>query len=267
MVDFDDYWYLPTNHLSFDHYKRSNQSKKFIEILKLANYVSITTPLLANEVKKYNSNVFIFPNVLNPKDRHSQPIEMESEKLRFGYIGGSCHLPDIELLRGLNNKLTNAGLQYSLNLFGYKHNSVYFDYASVLTDNANYTDNLTLYPSLPVPDYLLFYNMIDVSLIPLVCNKFNSLKSELKLVEAGIFRKAIISSNVEPYQPYLKDKINCLITNSRTDWFKKMKYLVNNRELANDIGIQLHNDIQKHFNYEKISNYRTEVYKDIIQKG
>lgn len=267
MVDFDDYWHLPSSHLSFQNYKQNNQPYKFIEIIKQSDYISVTTQFLANEVRKYNPNVFIIPNVLNPECKQSQPIEIESDKIRFGYIGGSCHLPDIELLRGLNNKLTNSGLQYSLNLFGYKHDSIYFDYASVLTNNANYAANLNLYPSLPVPDYLVFYNMIDVSLIPLVSNKFNSLKSELKLVEAGILGKAVIASNVLPYESYLKDKVNCLITNSRTDWFKKMKYLVNNPELAKDLGNQLHDDIQKHFNYEKISKYRAEIYKDIIHKG
>ena len=89
MVDFDDYWHLPSSHLSFQNYKQNNQPYKFIEILKQANYISVTTDLLADEVKKHNPNVFIFPNALNLESGRAKPIEITSKELRFGYIGGS----------------------------------------------------------------------------------------------------------------------------------------------------------------------------------
>ncbi len=267
LVDFDDYWHLPYNHLSFQHYKNSNQPYRFIEILKQAQYISTTTRILAKEIKKHNSNILVLPNCISQKYSQSYPIDILNDTLRFGYLGGSCHLPDVELLRGLNNKLLGSGLQYSLNLFGYKQDSVYFDYAKVLTDNGVYSDNLTLYPSLPVPDYLYFYNMVDVSLVPLVSNKFNSLKSELKLVEAGMFKIPVIASNVLPYKPHLKHKQNCFIAESKTDWFKGMKYFIKNPNAVEDCGNQLSHDIQKHFNYEHIAKSRTETYRHIIQKG
>jgi glycosyltransferase involved in cell wall biosynthesis len=261
MVDFDDYWYLPHNHRSFKHYRENGQSSRFIEIIRQAGYVSVTTGALADEVRRHNPNVVVIPNVLDPDSPMAYPVRIKSNSLRFGYLGGSFHLPDVELLRGLNNTLSNSGLKYSLSLFGYKHDSVYFDYASVLTNNASYTGNLVLYPSLPVPDYLVYYNLFDVLLVPLVANKFNSLKSELKLVEAGTFKRAVIVSGVLPYTPFLKDKCNCLVANSKTDWYKKIRYLVNNPGAVTELGKQLHHDIQEHFNYEKITKYRAEIYK------
>lgn len=267
MVDFDDYWHLPYNHLSFNRYKKENLPARFIEIIRQAGFISVTTDALAEEVRRYNQNVLVFPNVLDPASQLAYPVEIQSDRLRFGYLAGSHHLPDVELLRGLNNRLANSGLKYSLALFGYRHESIYFDYASVLTNNANYTDNLVLYPSLPVPDYLAYYNLLDVVLVPLVANKFNSLKSELKLVEAGTFKKAVIVSDAMPYKPFLKDKVNCLVAKSKADWFRKIKYLVNNPEAVTDIGNQLHHDIQEHFNYEKIVKYRAAAYKEIVQKG
>jgi hypothetical protein len=109
--------------------------------------------------------------------------------------------------------------------------------------------------------------MIDVSLVPLISNKFNSLKSELKLFEASVFERAVIASNVPPYKPFLKNKVNCLISEFRTDWFKNIKYLIKNPDAVKEYGKQLNHDMQKHFNYEKITKYRAEIYKWIIQKG
>lgn len=267
MVDFDDYWHLPYNHLSFQHYKKNNQPFRFIEIIKQAAYLSTTTELLAKEIRKFNKNVVVFPNCISSNNPQTFPIEIDSPIIRFGYVGGSCHLPDIELLRGINNKLHGSGLDYSLNLFGYKQESVYFDYAKVLTDNGSYSDKLTLYPSLPVPDYLYFYNMMDVSLVPLVANKFNSLKSELKLVEAGMFESTVICSNVMPYLPFLMHKKNAFIAENKTDWFKGMKYFIKNPQAVSDYGKQLYQDIQKHFKYENITKSRAEAYREIISKG
>lgn len=267
MVDFDDYWHLPSNHLSFEHYKENSQPQRFLEIIKQSDYISTTTVLLAKELEKHNPNVHVLPNCLSRDFSKAYPIEIKSDKLRFGYMGGSCHLPDIELLRGLNNKLCNSGLEYSLNLFGYKSEGAYFDYAKVITDNGRFTQNLTLYPSLPVPDYLYFYNMVDVSLVPLIRNKFNSLKSELKLVEAGIFEHPVIASNVLPYEPHLRHKENCFIANSKSDWIKGIRYFVKNPNAVSDCGKQLYQDMQNHFNYEKITTTRAEIYRQIIQKG
>ena len=267
MVDFDDFWYLPYNHLSYRHYKKNNQPQRFIQILRQADYVSTTTKLLAQEIKKYNMNVFVFPNAISKENTYAYPIEIPSPCIRFGYVGGACHLPDVELLRGLNNKLNNSGLEYSLNLFGYKEEGAYFDYAKILTSNGAFSKNLTLYPSLPVPDYLTFYNLFDVSLVPLVANKFNSMKSELKLVEAAMFNLPVIVSNVFPYKPYLKHKKNCLVAECKNDWFKSVRYLVKNPEAITQYGKQLNDDIIKHFNYELISDYRAQVYKEIIQRG
>lgn len=264
MVDFDDYWHLPYNHLSYQLYKKNNQPFQFIEILRQADYISTTTEPLAKEIRKHNKHVYVFPNCISLDNAQTYPIEIKSETMRFGYLGGSCHLPDVELLRGLNNKLSGSGLPYSLNLFGYKQDSVYFDYAKVLTDDGTYNDNLTLYPSLPVPDYLYFYNMIDVSLVPLIPNKFNALKSELKLVEAGTFEKAVIASNVIPYRPLLKHKRNAWVAESKTDWFKGIKYMVKNPNAVSDYKKQLQQDIQKQFNNENITKYRSEVYERIL---
>lgn len=264
MVDFDDYWHVPYNHLSYYQYKKNNQPFRFIEILKQADYISVTTELLAKEVRKFNTGVFVFPNAINPESPHTKPIPVDSDRLRFGYIGGSCHLPDVELLRGLNNKLSHSRLKYSLNLFGYKHESVYYDYAGLLTQNGKYTRNLTLYPPLPVPEYLTFYNMIDVSLVPLVQHKFNALKSELKLAEAGIFKRSVIVSNTLPYKPFLKHKSNCLVADSRTDWFKCIRYFVKNPEAVKDFGRQLSVDMHRFFNYKSLTEYRATVYQHLL---
>jgi hypothetical protein len=267
IVDFDDYWELPGNHLSYRKYQEDKQTGKLIRILKTADYITCTTGLLAVQIRKYNKNVFVIPNALDSNHRFAKQINVPSEKLRFGYLAGSCHKPDVELLRGLNNKLLSRKFPYELHLFGYKWNSVYVDYVKILTSEGIYKDNFYLHEALPCPDYLVRYNQFDVPLVPLKANLFNSLKSELKLLEAGIFRKTVIASESMPYKPFLKHHRNCLVAKGRNDWVRQIQFLANNPQASKDFGEQLHMDIQKQFNYEKITRTRTETYRYILSKG
>ena len=76
---------------------------RFIEIIKHADYISTTTELLAKSIIPLNKKVFIFPNTLSVLDSYIYPVEIKNDKLRFGYIGSSYHLPDIEMLRGVKD--------------------------------------------------------------------------------------------------------------------------------------------------------------------
>ena len=43
-------------------------------------------------------NVLIFPNAVNENESQFKPNPIKSERIRFGWLGGSSHLYDIELL-------------------------------------------------------------------------------------------------------------------------------------------------------------------------
>ena len=265
MVDFDDYWELPKSHPYYSDYKKRRQTAKFIEVLKLADYISATTDHLAGQVKRFNENVFVFPNAISLKHEAVNPAEFNWEQVEFGYFGGASHLHDVKLLQGINYKLSTSGLKYGLNLFGYKKGGVYDEYKKVLTTNGRYNDNLRLHAPLGVPDYLDLYNLVDVSLIPLIDSWFNTFKSELKLIEAGTYKRAVIVFNVGPYNRFVRHKKNALIVTSNADWYTHMKYCMKNPNAVKDMGQQLHSDINQTFNYGKIRKKREQVYRGILE--
>jgi glycosyltransferase involved in cell wall biosynthesis len=267
MVDFDDYWKLPGDHIFYKAYQRNGQAKKYIEILKTADYITCTTNILAKYIKEHNTNVFVLPNVLDGYHPDARLEINTNNKVCFGYLAGSAHKPDIELLRGLNNTLNNYKLDYELHLFGYRHDNIYFDYAKILTNGSRYCNNLVLHPPAPCPGYLTYYNTFDVSLVPLRVNLFNTLKSELKLIEAANFKMPVIASDTYPYRPYLKHMRNSLVANSKSDWPKRIRYFINNPSAVKDFGEQLHLDVQKKFNYGKTIEKRKETYRSILSGG
>ena len=51
----------------------------------------------------------------------------------------------------------------------------------------------------PVDSYAKNYAKFDISLAPIKNHVFNRMKSQLKVIEAGFYKKALIASNVGPY--------------------------------------------------------------------
>lgn len=105
IMDIDDYWDLDKTHpLSFSNkfYKIGDAIKNNI---KRFDYVTTTTPIFAEKIKKYNSNAIVFPNAINPQDKRFIINRQPSSRLRVGLIMGSSHENDMKLLNGLVNRL------------------------------------------------------------------------------------------------------------------------------------------------------------------
>jgi hypothetical protein len=104
IVDIDDYW-LPTKEHPIHSIIVANKlHEKIVANLKVADYVTTTTKVFAEEIKKFNKNVVVFPNAINPKEPQFNEPTPKSDRIRIGWLGGSSHLHDLKLLDGMTNK-------------------------------------------------------------------------------------------------------------------------------------------------------------------
>jgi glycosyltransferase involved in cell wall biosynthesis len=116
-----------------------------------------------------------------------------------------------------------------------------------------------------------------VSLAPLVESQFNANKSQLKVIEAGFHKKAIIASETDPYtldlisavnDGKLNDNGNALLVNPRRnhkDWAKHMKRLVENPNMIEDLGNRLYETVKDKYSLKKVCQDRVEFFKSIIK--
>ena len=98
ICDIDDYWMPGKEHPIHDIIRVNKINEKIVANLKVAKYVTTTTEIFADEIRKYNKNVFVFPNAINPNEAQFKEKTEESDKVRVGWLGGSSHLHDIQLL-------------------------------------------------------------------------------------------------------------------------------------------------------------------------
>jgi glycosyltransferase involved in cell wall biosynthesis len=126
--------------------------------------------------------------------------------------------------------------------------------------------------------YATNYNTFDVSLAPLVESVFNANKSQLKVIEAGFHKKALIASDTDPFtldllsavnEGNFNDKGNALLVGTKKnhkDWARHMKRLVENPNMIEDLGNRLYETVKDTYSLKKVCKDRVEFFKSIINK-
>jgi glycosyltransferase involved in cell wall biosynthesis len=316
--DIDDYWMPGKEHPIHDVIKFNKINEKIVANLKVAKYVTTTTGLFADEIKKINPNVVVFPNAINPNESQFKEPTIESDRLRFGWLGGSSHLHDIQLLDQSLGKITHLKDKFQFVLCGFDtrgtvteinsatgehtkrnilpHETVWASYEKIFTQNYStvseeYKKHLLTYGqesyenensesysrvwTKPVTSYAKNYSKFDVSLAPIKNHMFNRMKSQLKVIEAGFYKKAIIASNLGPYTIDIKHSLDhgnfidgngLLIDEQRnhSDWAKYIEKLIKNPNMAKDMGERLYETVKDKYDLNVVTKSRAEFYKSII---
>jgi hypothetical protein len=256
IVDNDDYWILPPSHVLHERYKESNISEIITEYLRVADLCTCTHERLADEIYKYNTNVEILPNALPYGKEQFQDDKLDSDMVRLFWSGSGTHAPDMDILRNpikkINFPVKTVIAGYNL---GEKH--IWDRMIGVFTNGLKL--NPTIYDYAGVTKYMGAYADSDISVIPLVDNKFNAMKSNLKVLETASKRNPAIVSNVHPY----KDMPVCYVNNQK-DWYYWIKLLTFDDAARIEYGQKLFEYCDRVYNFDAINNKRFAIYNKLI---
>jgi glycosyltransferase involved in cell wall biosynthesis len=131
--------------------------------------------------------------------------------------------------------------------------------------------------TLPVTSYAKNYSKMDVSLAPIKNHMFNRMKSQLKVIEAGFYKKAVVASDLGPYTLDLTHSLdkhgkftdgNALLVSEYSnahDWAKYLEKLIKNRNFATDLGERLYESVKDKYDLKNVTKDRAELYKSLIK--
>ena len=325
VMDLDDYWLPTPDHPAHMMIKNAKVDQKIKDMLMVSQYVTTTTTEFASEIAKLNKNVFIYPNAINHEEKQYIPKPVPSPRLRVGWLGGSSHIKDLEILNGVFGRLHRERKgQFQTVLCGYDlrgsmtmidektgkqtqrpitpKESVWYKYEQIMTDNygiiadEEYKAELLSFKkkgitgdensdyrrvwTKPITTYASNYNHFDISLAPIKEHIFNKVKSQLKVIEAGFHKKALI---VQDYGPYTIDCINAInkggslnntgnalmVPKSKNHkmWYQHIKRLLDNPNMVQDLGEKLHETVFPQYTLETVTRKRAEWYREIIRKS
>lgn len=290
VLDIDDYWHLHPTHELYKAYNKHDIPNQTIAGLVNADWVTTTTEHFADKIREFNKNVVVLPNSVDENEPQYKVNDTYSDRMRFGYIAGVYHVPDARLMyegmKDVHKKIKKDKYQFCLG--GYNPNqaynfiefmftneykalsSDYREYLAKYTQEDNHKGDSENYKRLwakDVNNYASLYNDIDVALVPLVEHNFNSYKSQIKIIEAGWFKKSVIVSNVMPYTIDCNKSNSTLISPSKRGdgWGVAMKSLILNPNKADDLAESLHEHVKANYNMDKVNVVRNELYKRICE--
>lgn len=226
-------------------------------MMNLADLCTTTGEFLKSEMEKYNDNVAILPNCVEPekwKLRKGGNI-----KVRVGYAGGSSHSADtllvVDIIRDLQKEIDFEFVIFGLAPIQWekyiKHTKKRHEeqlknrpggkpaewYSKVIQlDEKLKQIKWKHQPFVPLSKYNTTLSKLnfDIGLCPLEDTKFNRCKSCIKFYEYAMVGTCTLASRVSPY----REEVNYLAKNKYPNWYSKLKNLILDNKLRERITQQ-----------------------------
>lgn len=217
----DDIWAVTRNNPGYVAWGNPEILGGAVACIREVDMVTTTTPLLAERLRQFNSNVRVIPNML-PSTGWDYPDvrPQSSEHVVLGWVGSSSHFEDMRLFDGFVHQLLD------------KYPFVEFQFAGG-SPEAPFDPHprITRLKTTDILGYPTILEHFDIGLIPIVDNTFNRSKSDLKFVEYSKMGIPSVVSKQLPYLASVKHGENGFLANHPKDWLKFLSRLIEDPQL------------------------------------
>lgn len=287
----DDYFHLPTSNPCHQEVNQPGVLRGFVEVLRLADLITVSTQELKDVVYRFNKNVEVLPNNLEtvnsgfagrPSRAYGAEIvkedgtvtipnqhglvsipayyrdKMGAKKrvIRIGYTGTPSHHEDWETVRYSFEKLVK---KYEGRIWVVFIGDRYF------YDKLEAGSKRKIHiPVAPYYHYMQHIRNFDIGLAPLVPNVFNMSKSEIKALEYGSWGVPSVLPHFVTYTRTFTHQKNCLTYYNSHEFFECLEELINNDQLREDLGAAARDLVMNSRLESQHALRRYEVYKTMI---
>lgn len=283
VLDLDDYWILPPNHMNYQLYEDSRE--RIEKNISSADMVTVTNKTLYDKVYPLNNNVHIFANGIPFGCNQFTEQRRDDERVRIFWAGSITHENDIKILRNPIQKLKIHADKIKMVIGGWQDSRFAWEQyregkiSKIQYDGAVHTEQIwqrmfssfTAGGSLPYaklhgtgPDnYMQMYENADIMVIPLEDSDWHACKSNLKILEAASKKIPCVVSNVLPYSADIDAPV--FWVNSQKDWFSHLNYLILNPDARAEAGNKLYEWAKSKYNIADINIRRREAFANLCK--
>jgi len=237
----DDTWALDRRHNHAARYWTREACGLLALAIRRADAVTVSTAPLASTVGKWNRNVSVIHNAVDPADFGPRPEP--DGLLRVGFAGTATHHADLRLaLPALLDAARRPDVQ--LCFFGYDPlapwaspyvserrwlaSGGWYQYTGWATDMREHYRNIAT---------------LDVAVAPLVDTAFNRAKSAVKFLEHSASGTPMVCSAVRPYQDIVTHGETGFLARTPADFAKYLNVLIRDSTLRERIGQAARKDV------------------------
>ena len=201
--------------------------------MELCPYGIASTPALAEEMEKIigKGRCFVHRNalddiLLNFAEKPPRKIQRPYVSIFYG-SGTKTHDADLNLISQPLSKIMEQHKNVRITLVGP------VKLPKLLKPYVERIDRIDL---LDIKSYLDVLAHADINIAPLEPGSFANVKSEIKWLEAAIFRIPTLVSNTKTYEEILTDFNDAMIADTETEWYEKLNVLITQPNIRKTIG-------------------------------
>ncbi|KZR84402.1 methyltransferase domain-containing protein [Synechococcus sp. MIT S9504] len=194
---------------------------------QMVHAVQVSKPELAEMIKKWNPNVAVFPNMIERLAPLASPgVKSAGSGLRM-FFGALNRENDWEpLIEDLNKVLRSDHDFWSVSVV---HDRKFYDSLELPDSRKSFV------PICPHSSYIEEMSRCDFAFLPLLDNRFNQFKSDLKALEAAANGLAVLASPVV-YQASVRPGITGELFNSPGQMVAHLSAWRRNPDLVKEMG-------------------------------
>jgi len=225
-------------------------NEELMWFVKHSDLVTCTTEFLRQEYLKYNPNVVVLPNCVDPDD-FPKPKKNTSKKVRIGLIGSVVGTNDFDHIKDTLEIIS-------------KREDIQLVVMSDKPNDGNFFDTINVEWHNPVPmkDYFETLNnlKLDIMLIPRREGYFNKCKSNIKFLEASMLEIPCITDDWKD-NPYTADAEYLVMTKN---WLKDIYELVDDKEARKMISKRAHKYVLSKYQIKDNIKLWEQTYSTIL---
>jgi glycosyltransferase involved in cell wall biosynthesis len=229
------------------------------ECIEICDKLILSTPELANfypgkEYIVHHNAIDLKMDIYNPKN--SRRHQLPRDKKIIGWAGSTSHIDSLQILKKPINKLFKERNDIT---FGLCSNPEFLSFFDLKPEQKQYIKHK------PFEEWPPVMSLFDINLACVRNDLFNSGKSELKVLEAGVWGVPSVCTYNAPYARFNKnsDGGNLLVWENKTnDWVEQISKLIDEPETYQNLVEKTKKAINSTYNLEEVNKMRTEFFKN-----
>lgn len=257
VVDTDDWWEIHKDHPKYEYWRKSNVSLQIRNHIMTADAVTCTHDRLAKEVSKLNPNVYVIPNGIDyGAGQFKARKQKESDRVRLLYASTIMNYSNTAIIAGAMKKIKHLPIEV---VIAGHHESPLFD---ILVNNLTAGGEIPhrLIPWADSKKYMSKYEG-DIGILPSKPTQFNSMKSNLKVLEYAALKMPVVVSEADPYLGMPVSYFS-----GENSFVEKITELVEDAGLRKASGENLYSWCKEKYSLKSMAENRMNVYKEVYDR-
>jgi len=238
----------------YDVRRNRRLRKSFIEVIRLTDCMTVTTPPLQKLYSRYHDNVHVVPNAIDFGLWKKPDITHNGGKVRVLYTGAANHREDWMFVKDVLVRLQKSHPDWTLVLVGmdwHNHSNNEIDKSRVEWHGWADIDG---YP------FLMRSLCCDIGIAPISKIEFNECRSSIKWLEYSALKMATVATEYGPYSRDCVDGETALLVKEKDEWYGALSKLLEDETARKGLGERAYRKAKRLYDLDVMADRWMEVF-------